>query len=121
MSNQKEDKFTGWGWVGAIMGGIYGYLLNENIGEAIGYAIAGYLTGWLVGFVIHTFLVWLVVTFILLIAISVLQTRLKWFSGSSSNFEIINCPKNLTEKEEKALDKFFVVNTSSQNPNTYCM
>ncbi len=90
MSNKSKDKFEGWGWLGAIIGGIYGYALNENGGEAFGYAIAGYFTGRLVGFVIHTFLAWLIITFILIVSLSVLQTRLKWFQSKSTGHEMIH-------------------------------
>lgn len=82
MSNNSKDPFAGWGWLGAIIGGLYGYALNENSGEAIGYAIFSYGTGWLVGFVVNTFLAWLIITIVLLIAISALRARLDLFAAN---------------------------------------
>lgn len=83
MSNKSKDPFAGWGWLGAILGGLYGYALNENGGEAFAYAFLGYGTGWLVGFVVNTFLAWIVLTFILLVALSLLQNRIGIFKGQT--------------------------------------
>ena len=75
MSNSKDKFFDGWGWLGAILGGLYGYALDENAGEAIFYAFVGYLTGQLVGFIISA-LAWIILTIILLLAVSLLANPL---------------------------------------------